>query len=219
MESKPDTIHITASHSEEIQASHADLSITVRGSSLVSGNEALKKAKEVSALVEALTAFGLPADAIELQGVHLESSGGTLLKSSSATYRLKVRCEKLEKLAEVLDIVAAQKNAALEFITWKYPDEAAYARGLEQAIANAKSKAENVAAALGVQLLGVYGFSDNYIDGEQPTYQFAAKMMPQARGAMAAPAPSLEMDIQHRKRIEVRVDVEYRVSGFAAKAS
>ena len=44
MDAKPDTIKVSASHKEEIFASHADLHVTVKGSSVVSGNEALKKA-------------------------------------------------------------------------------------------------------------------------------------------------------------------------------
>ena len=47
METKPDTIHITANAKVEIQAKRADLFIAVRGSSVVSGNEAMKKAKEL----------------------------------------------------------------------------------------------------------------------------------------------------------------------------
>lgn len=43
MEHKPDTIKISASQKEEIHATHADLHVTVKGSSLVSGNEAMKK--------------------------------------------------------------------------------------------------------------------------------------------------------------------------------
>ena len=38
MESKPDTIKVSASHKEEISASHADLHVTVKGSSVVSGD-------------------------------------------------------------------------------------------------------------------------------------------------------------------------------------
>ena len=89
MESKPDTIKISASHREEILASHADLFVTVKGSSVVSGNEAMKKAKEVSQLVDELTRFGISAENIHLQGVHVETSSGALLKSSSASYRLR----------------------------------------------------------------------------------------------------------------------------------
>ena len=112
MEIKPDTIHVSANHREEVQATHADLFVTVRGSSVISGNEAMKKAKEVSALVDELTHAGVPAEDIHLQGVHVESSSGILLKSSNATYRLRIRCGKLEQLPELLDIVSAQKNAA-----------------------------------------------------------------------------------------------------------
>src|SRR5512139_2908100 len=110
METKPDTIKISAFHREEIFASHANLYVTVRGSSIVSGNEAMKKAREVSQLVDALTRAGVNPEAIQLQGVRLESASGTILKSSSAVYRLKVRCEKLDQLAALLDIIAEQKN-------------------------------------------------------------------------------------------------------------
>src|SRR5512133_1801901 len=113
MDTKPDTIKVTALHREEIFASHANLYVTVKGSSVVSGNEALKKAKEVSQLVEALTGFGLSPEAIQLLGVHIETESGILLKSSSATYRLRVKVEKLEQIAELLDIIASQKNATL----------------------------------------------------------------------------------------------------------
>ena len=58
METKPDTIKVSANHREEIFASHANLFVTVKGSSVVSGNEAMKKAREVNQLVEALTALG-----------------------------------------------------------------------------------------------------------------------------------------------------------------
>jgi len=214
MESKPDTIKVSASHREEIFASHANLYVTVKGSSVVSGNEAMKKAKEVSQLVEALTRFGLSPDAIHLQGVRIETSTGTLLKSSSAVYHLKVRSEKLEQLAELLDIIAEQRNATLERIDWKYPEEAARDRGLEAAIAKGKAKAEKVAAAMGIKLLGVYDFMENAFDEERPPMPFQAKAMEMRSVGAIADQPSLNMDIQHSKTIQVNVDIWYRVSSF-----
>ncbi|WKZ35889.1 MAG: SIMPL domain-containing protein [Anaerolineales bacterium] len=44
---------ISASYREEIFATHADLHVTVKGASILSGAEAMKKAKEVNQLVEA----------------------------------------------------------------------------------------------------------------------------------------------------------------------
>jgi uncharacterized protein YggE len=216
MDTKPDTIKVSAFHKEEISASHANLYVTVRGSSVVSGNEAMKKAREVSQLVEALTGFGLSPDAIQLQGVRLETASGALLKSSSAVYRLKIKCEKLDRLADIMDILAEQKNATLERIEWKYPEEEARERGLEAAISKGKAKAETVAASLGVTLLGVYEFMENAFDEERPPMPFQAMEMGMKTRA-AADQPSLSMDIQHSKTIQVNVDIWYRVSEFQNK--
>src|SRR5215216_394895 len=214
MDTKPDTIKVSAFHREEIFASHANLYVTVKGSSLVSGNEAMKKAREVSQLVDALTRFGLSPDSIHLQGVRIETSSGALLKSSSAIYHLKVKTEKLDELAGLLDILAEQKNASLERIEWKYPEEEARERGLESAIAKGKAKAEKVAAAMGVKLLGVYDFMENTYDEERPPMPFQAMEMSMKTRAVVADQPSLNMDVQHSKTINVNVDIWYRVSSF-----
>jgi uncharacterized protein YggE len=213
MDTKPDTIKVSALHREEIFASHANLFVTVRGSSVVSGSEAMKKAREVSQLVEALTSFGLSPEAVQLLGVHIETSSGTLLKSSSATYRLRIRVDKLDQIAELLDIIASQRNSVLERIEWKYPEESAQERGLEAAITKGKAKAEKVAAVLGVKLLGVYDFMEGTFDEERPIPFHAQAVMMKSRAAVAD-EPSLGMDIQHSKTIQVNVDIWYRVSSF-----
>lgn len=214
METKPDTIKVSAFHREEIFASHANLYVTVKGSSLVSGNEAMKKAREVSQLVDALTSFGLSRDSIHLQGVRLETSTGTLLKSSSAVYHLKVKTEKLDQLPGLLDILAEQKNASLNRIEWKYPEDEAREQALEAAIAKGKAKAEKVAAAMGVKLLGVYDFMENTFDEERPPMPYQAMEMSMKSRAVMADQPSLDIEVQHSKTVHVNVDIWYRVSSF-----
>ena len=214
METKPDTIKISASHREEITASHADLFVTVKGTSAFSGSEAMKKAKEVSQLVDELTRFGITAENIHLQGVHVETSSGGLLKSSSASYRLRIRCDVLDQVPGLLDIIASQKNASMERIEWKYSEDEARERTLNLALAKAKTKAEKVAASLGVKLLGVYDFLENTFDQEAAP-MFQAQSTPMMRSAAPAPAePSLGIDVQHSKTIQVNVDIWYRVSAF-----
>ena len=214
MDTKPDTIKVSATQREEISANRADLFVTVKCSSLVSGDQAMKKAKEVSQLVDALTSFGLSPEAIKLQGVHIETSTGTLLKSSSATYRLKVQCEKWDQLADLLDIISSQKNATLERIAWKYNEDEARERGLLAALEKAKGKAEKVAKSMSIKILGVYDLIENNFDEEMPYPQFAMQAaMPKQRTLGIAPEqPSLGMDIQHSKTVTVNVEIWYRVS-------
>jgi uncharacterized protein YggE len=214
MESKPDTIKVSTTYKEEISATHADLHVTVKGSSIVSGNEAMKKAKEVSLLIEALTNLGIKEEAVKLQGVHIEAASGALLKSSSAVYRLKIRCQDLNQFAEMLDVIAAQKNATLERIEWKYDEEEARERGLNTAIEKAKFKSEKVAGSLGVKILGVYDFIENTYDEEAPPMFPPQAMMMKTRSAAADSGPSLGMDVQHSKTIHVNVEIWYRVSAF-----
>ncbi len=213
MESKPDTIKVTAFHREEVSATHADLHVMVKGSSVVSGDAALKKAKEVNQLVEALISLGVKEDAVKLQGVNIETSSGVLVKSSSAAYRLKIHCEKLDQLAEMLDVVASQKNVSLDYMKWIYEDEAFHESALSNAIEKAKNKAQQVADSLGVKLLGVYDFTETTVDDEDPAASRRELGMMRSQ-AMPSPAPILEIDIRHGKKILVHVDVSYRVSAF-----
>lgn len=215
METKPDTIRINTSQREEIEATHADITVSVKGSSLISGDAALKKAKEVSQLVDELTRYGLPAEAIHLQSVYAEAASGALLRSSSATYRLRIRCEKLEQFTDLLGIITSQKNATFEHVDWKYPDEETREIALEKAIEKARAKANKVAATLGVKLLGIYNYSANAYDQEAPRQEMHFGMMQaKTRSVGMVPQADLGMDIQHSKFIEVQVEIEYRVSAF-----
>jgi len=220
METKPDTIHISATQSEEIQASHADLIVSIKGSSFFSGNEALKKSKEVSQLVSGLQDLGLSIEDIRLQSITTDSSSGNILKSSSATYRLSIRCNKLEQFADLLSVIILQKNASLERIIWRYPDEEKREQLLERAIEVVQTRAMKIAKGLGVELLGVYNFNENYMDDESPAVYRAEAGFAQAktRAGLVSQA-DLGMEVQHLKKVEVRLDVEYRVSGFSKEAS
>jgi uncharacterized protein YggE len=212
MQPKPDTIRISAAQREEVDATFVELFVAIKGSSLVTGSAALKKAKEVSLLVEELTNSGLPTEAIHLQSVHTEASGGVVLRSSSAIYRLRIRCENLDQLPDLLGIVASQKNGTLEGLEWKYPEEAAWERALDKALGKAETKARKVAAALGVKLLGVYNFTEIIVDREAEGVFRPAQALEGHVGV--ARMRTLGMEIQHTKPVEVRAEIEYRISAF-----
>jgi len=211
METKPDTIHISTQTKEDISSTHADLYVTVRGASVIGGSQAMKKAREVSELVEALQKAGLPADKVFMEGMRFETSGNSLLKSSSAAYNLRLRCDDLEKVPALLDVISARKNAALDRIDWKYPEEEALERGLTAAVEQAKVRAGRIADALGVKLVGVYELNhSSYDDEPQPVMR---AMMFKSEVADSG-EPSLDMDIRHTKTIHVNVEIWFKVSRF-----
>ena len=201
---EPDVISINARYEEVVSADHADLLVTVEGSSLVTGRAALKKAKEVSALVEELERCGVRLEEIHLEGVQAEVSSGLLGSSSSAKYRLRIRCGDLERLPAVLGAVTAARNARLDQVLWKYPESIEQeARWLARAIALANTKATAAADALGTRVVGVHGLLERPLDGSPRLGHIGSAGMPRARAASV----ELGFELGNEKRMGVEVSI------------
>ena len=214
---KPDTISVVVTHREEIKADKVDIHVTIKGSSLVTGNAALKKAKEVNLLVNALSEVGIKEEDITLQSIHAESSGSILGRSTSAMYQIRIHCNDLETLADILGVVTAQKNAKLHFLAWRYPDDKQIKSGwLETCLAEAKEKASVMASRLGINLLGVHELCEKWIDSEQSERPYLGEV--RAGGvkfaASLAKTVDLGFPLSHSKWIEVQMEVQFRVSAF-----
>ncbi len=65
----------------------ADLSVSVEDTSLVTGEMALRKAREVALLVSALQEVGIESKDITLQGVRADTASGKIIKMSAARYK------------------------------------------------------------------------------------------------------------------------------------
>jgi len=109
---------------------------------------------------------------------------------------------------------AALDNAVLRGENSLKDDLTAKREEVEAAIANGKAKAEKVAAAMGVKLLGVYEFMENTFDEERPPMPYQAMEMSMKSRTAMADQPSLDMEVQHSKTIHVNVEIWYRVSSF-----
>lgn len=216
-ESGPDTITVVAVVRDEVAADRAELHVTVQGSSLVMGDMALTRAREVGQLVADLEAVGVNESDVTLESVRANTSTGLIGKSSSVTYALRIVCRDLKGLADVLGAITSQKNTTLASIVWKYPDDGArWLALLDDCLRQAQDKAVRIAAALGVSLTGVRRFEESRIDPEGDahfTKMASPETFSRAR-AMAIGDAELGMEVAHSKRISVRVEIEYRVSGF-----
>lgn len=208
-------IEVMEQTQHEIAADRADLFVTVEGLSLFTGQEALKKAREVAQLAADLQAFGLPSDVLFLQGVTADIQTGMLSKTSRAKYRLRIHCADLSMLADIIGIIAAQKNTALHKMEWGYPDDTDQKETWMLAcIARANNKIAKIAAALGVRITGVAAFSESIQDSETPLrYSDRGGTMHRERVS----SEDLGMEVSHTKTITVSVSVEYLISGYDAK--
>jgi len=217
---KPDMITVSVEHTEEVTANRVDLHVSIRGATLFTGTAALKKAKEVEKMVSALQEVGVRGEDISLRSARAESEGGLLGRSSSATYQLRIRCSELEKMAEILGVVTTQKNVHLDELVWRYPDEAeSRVRWLGQAITEAKGKAQAIAQGLGVKLLAVYRFTEEWSDDATPPVRHypgdGDRGMYKMRAAASAVKAELGFPLSDTKRIELRIIVKFRVGEMA----
>jgi uncharacterized protein YggE len=212
---KPDTITVAVTHRDEVGADKVDIHVTVKGTSLITGPAALRKAKEVSQLVSALEAVGIKDSDLKLKSVHAENSGGILSKFSLATYQLRIRCSALDNLAEVLGAVTSQKNARLDFLAWRYPDDKNLRNEwLRTCLEEAREKAAAIASTLGVQLLGVHSLVERWVDSEQGGRAPLSEMPGGVRVREMARAEPIDLGfpLSHSKWVELQLEIQFRVS-------
>jgi uncharacterized protein YggE len=215
---QPDTITIEVIESNELLADSVDLFMTIKGKSFFTGEEAFKKAREVHELVNGLKDYGITEEDILLQNVRADISSGIIGKQSSATYRLRIRCRKVDQLADVLGIITSQQNTSLAHMAWRYSDaEEMRAKLLEKCLSKSKEKAEKVAASLSVELLGVHTFDEQVADSELSVIH--QPVAANSRGVFKARPmmkEELGLSVSHAKRITLNLTIKYRVSALKA---
>lgn len=205
---------IRARHEVAVDADRAQLFVTVEGSSLVTGRAALKKAAEVRGLVEALAGAGVEADAIALEGVHAVMRSGFLGRSSSATYRLRIDCDDLSRLPDVLGAITGAKNATLGELAWRYPDSPEQqAQWLARCVEKANVKARAAAHAFGATIVGIHRMEEQSLDEPRSPHHLAAPGVAVRARMQSSASVDLGMELGHQKRSGLAVTVEYRVEG------
>jgi hypothetical protein len=212
---KPDTITVNVTHYGVIKANRVDIFVSIRDLLLVTGNAALKKAKEVNLLVKALTELGLTEEDIELHSVHAESAKGLLGGSTSAVYQVLVKCRDLNALADILAVIAAQRNGKLDFLSWNYPDDRTLRNEwLKGCLLEAKEKAVTIAAGLGVQVLGVHALSEKWLESQPGNGHTNGSRDVVVNGAKIESVDA-QVPLFHSKRLEIQLETQFRVSPFA----
>jgi uncharacterized protein YggE len=205
----------------EIAPAAARIHVVLGADKLFSGAAALKKAEELRLLCAALESSGVPATRVALEGVSLDVSTGVFTRSSSVTYRVRVHLVDLDLLASALDAIAGAKKATLSHIEWDYDSATGEAEELlARCATRAAAKAKALASALGVSMEGLRCAREERLDGESTSPQplFGAPAMARARtGSIGSELAGL--DLAPKKRVGVRVRLEYAIGEPVAAAS
>jgi uncharacterized protein YggE len=212
---QPDRITIRETFVEDVSATGALLTVTVKGSSFITGQTALKKAREVATLVEALITAGLSEAKISVETVKVQASSGPILKTSSASYTLRLDCEDLEKLDDVLTVVTSAKNISLDSLEWQYADlDTRKNSWITAAIEQANSRAREATTALGVQIAGVQNCQIEYIGIKEPPLRDPDKEWHQQERMRVLPRTpfSIGMPMQQSEEKGARVTVVYHIT-------
>jgi len=145
----------------DVTATRARLHLEVAGETLVMGNAATERVKEVREVTQQLQATGVPAADIQVRGVEISSRTGLLTKSQKARFLLVVDTE-ATLLPQVLGLLADQKQTDLQRLEWIFDDfEASLLLGA-QAMRKARRRAEVLAEAAGHRVVGVLNASDTW---------------------------------------------------------
>ncbi len=208
---KPDTITVRIRREEELDADSADLTLTIEGSSVFSGSEAFKKAKELRALIEELKKVGIEESRFKLRSVEVNSQSFAGLKSSSAKYVLSVKDVKIEQLSTALGTISAQKGAKLTHLEWNYDrlnDTRRTLRAL--ALSDALTQARLDAERLGVPLLGIYSLEEintgmdyhsEYVTGRSMLAPMSARARVEDIGFELGNATTVSIDLKAEFRV------------------
>ena len=143
------------------------MTVVVEGSSVFSGAEAFKKAKELRGLIDALKEAGVDENRVKLRSVEVNSQSFAIIKTSSAKYLVSIKTVSVEMLPLVLGTVASHKGAKLSRLTWNYGTlKVTRSRLQREALAEALKQAQSDASELGVESLGIHNLTEERVEGK-----------------------------------------------------
>jgi uncharacterized protein YggE len=216
--SAPSLLHVSELAWGEIVPTAVVVHTTLVASKLFSGRAALTNAEELRRLVTALVKRGLREDAIALEGASLDISTGMFSKSSSVTYRVRIRVSDLDRLPDVLDAITDCKDAAITYLEWDYTSASSVVELLAECATRAIAKAHRLASALGVSIAGIQTVEEEQLTepashAMTAAYGAGMPMMARARRTASVASELAGLDLAPRKQVGVRVKLAYRIAG------
>ena len=230
-EPEPPLLTVRAEADVEAEPDVAKISLGVQALRPTPKEAAAKVTQTVDAVKAKLADLGVGKDEVETselylgQGVEYDPRTGRAVRKGYQAYhwlRVTLKNEDFDKLAAVVDAAVAAGATSLSGLVFEVEDDNALrAQALAKAVGYAKEKAQAMAAAAGVEIVGVQRITEQY--PEAWPYGYAAEAAAPAAGAMAPaeagfgagemPAEAIPSEpmVPGKLRITCEVEVQFRL--------
>ncbi len=206
-------MRITVERAVRIDATGARVHVTLRAQSSLAATAATKKVAEVRALVESLAAVGIPDGSIDVTGMQIATGQGKILASQEVRITLEIATTS-EQLPEVLGILAARHGLSVDQVEWTYDEFEASISASADAMRMARRKADAVAEAAGVRVVGITSASDTW-SMPSPRVEMASFASDTRMRVGAAPL-DMGMTMSSTTKLSVRLTVDFEVAAIHA---
>jgi uncharacterized protein len=205
------TLSVDGSGSVFVAPDVADLSVSVAHSA-VNSREALSAANSTTdRVVRAIRAIGVPAGAIQTEGVSIASRIVRVGKDKhrerrwTASESIDIHVTNLKIVGSVIDGATKAGASTVDGPTFSFSDPSAgKVAATRAAIADARRRADDAAAALGYRVTGVRSVQ---IDPQSPAEPFARS----TPSASTAPSPPTTVH-PGTQEVDAEVEIVYTIS-------
>lgn len=210
-------LEVHESATGEVSPRSVDVHVVLTGDRFFSGRAAFEEAEELRKLAAAVEKLGVATSALSLEGVTTDVSTGLFSRSSSVTYRVRLRLENLELLPSVLDAIVDAKKATLSHLDWNYDGATEECQALlRRAGARAAAKARVLAESVGARLGELHWVREERSDeqrGRPPPGLIGPPAASRARGSLSSVAQELAgLELAPKTTLTVRVHLAYRLA-------
>ncbi len=189
-QNKEHTVSVSGSAEKKLIPDTASLSIGVVVQSPTANEASARNADLMSAVIEELKNIGLKDSEIQTSYVSIQPvydyTGTQTIVAYSASNAVQVTTRTLENVSAIIDRSTAVGANQIGGITFSVSDEqqqALQSELFQAAVADARSKADELASSLGITVVGVQTASVSDVNSVQPIYRDA----PMAEAAVSTP--------------------------------
>ena len=208
----PSTIEVTAEAEVEAMPDMAIVELGVVAQAQTAAAAAQRNAEQMQAVLGALrkalgadTRIETSAYSVNPDYTRPREGGSTQVVGYTARNTVRVMLNDLTRVGAVVDTAVKAGGNQVQRVTFTLREPAtAQNEALRKAVQTARDKAHTAAAALGLQVTGIYNLVVQETGGVRPLFQEAATF---ARAEAAAPTPVEPGRIQVRSRVTLTVRV------------